>query len=126
MQMLLNEDYFDDLKLTDDDIQTSDNTHTDLSDNSYYSPEQMYVEMQSKYSTCICVEHLFRTQNFDEPPGIHGIPQVIKRLQYMFDTYGMEYSEPVLMCSIDETQDNLLFKFRSCKFFDYHGYKLIT
>ena len=124
MQMLLNEDYFDDLKLTDDDIQTSDNTHTALS--GYYSPEQMYAEMQSKYSTCICVEHYFRNQDFNGPPGIHGIPQLIKNLQYVFDAYGIEYSEPVLMCSIDETQDNLLFKFRSCKFFDYHGYKLIT
>lgn len=123
--MLLNEDYFDDLKLTDDDIQTSDNIYTALSDNEYSSPEQMYADMQSKYSTCICVEHFFRTPNFDEPPGIHGIPQMIKKLLYLFDTYGMEYSEPMLMCSY-KTQDNLLFKFRSCKFFDYHGYKLIT
>ena len=124
--MLLNEDYFDDLKLTDDDIQTSDNTNTALSDNSYYSPEQMYADLQSKYSTCICVEHFFRTQNFDEPPGIHGIPQLIKKLQYVFDAYGIDYSEPMLMCNIDETQDNLLNKFGSCRFFNHHGYKLIT
>ena len=124
--MILNENYFDDLKLTDDDIQTSDNIYTALSDNEYSSPEQMYADMQSKYSTCICVEHLFRTQNFDEPPGIHGIPQLIKKLQYVFDAYGIDYSEPVLMCNMGETQDNLLNKFGSCRFFNHHGYKLIT
>ena len=83
--MLLNEDYFDDLDLTDDDIQTSEHTHTALSDNDYYSPEQMYADIQSKYSTCICVEHYFRNRNFN----IHGIPQLIKKLQYVFDAYGI-------------------------------------
>ena len=48
--MILNEDYFKDIEITDDDIKSSDdNYYTD----DYANPEEYYDAMSSKYSRYI-------------------------------------------------------------------------
>ena len=82
--MRLNEDYFDDLKLTDDDIITHDD---DIVGNEYNSPEEWYIDMQSKYSHCLGFDVKIKDKH-----SVDRISHIIKRLQYIFNVYGIEYS----------------------------------
>ena len=50
--MILNEDYFDDLKLTDEDIESSDGI-TISHNNEYATPEEWFADMKTKYTHCI-------------------------------------------------------------------------
>ena len=49
--MILNEDYFKDIEITDDDIESSVNASSSY--NKYDNPEQMFIDMKSKYTHCI-------------------------------------------------------------------------
>ena len=87
--MILNENYFDDLKLTDDDIDSSYDIA--VSNNKEYdTTEEWFMDMKSKYTHCIEIP-LKRDIQWKLNPK-----PIIKRLFYLFDVYGMEYSEPTL------------------------------
>ena len=87
--MRLNEDYFDELKLTDEDIESSDSIA--ISNNGEYdNPEQMFMDMKSKYAHCI--EMPLRQKH----QWKWNLSLIQKRLFYIFDAYSIEYSEPVL------------------------------
>ena len=87
--MILNENYFDDLKLTDEDIESS-NDIAISNNNEYDNPEQMFMDMKSKYAHCIEIPLTQKHQwKWD-------LSLILKRLFYIFDTYEIEYSEPVL------------------------------
>jgi hypothetical protein len=48
--MLLNENYFDDIEITDDDIKTQDIVSPDSSiTGTYANPEEWFNDMKSKY-----------------------------------------------------------------------------
>ena len=116
--MILKEDYFDDLKLTDDDIESSDDIVIS-NNNKYDNPEQMFIDMKSIYTHCIEIPLKHNYQWKVEPKLI------IKRMSYVFDAYGIEYSEPTLQEYI-MVDDNLEKGYSQCKFIDYDGYKLIS
>ena len=123
--MILKEDYFDDLKLTDDDIKSSDDNYNTDTDN-YANPKEYYDAMSSKYShyMTLCIE----TDNIltDSNLWNNKIPHMLKKLFYLFDAYGMEYSKPVVSEEDYRVCDFIETKFKGCKFFDFHEYKLIT
>ena len=91
MQMRLNEDYFDNLKLTDDDIITHDDdiiTYDDgIVGDEYDNPEEMYEYMQSKYSHCLIFDVKIKDKYLADRTS-----HIVKRLQYIFNVYGIEYS----------------------------------
>ena len=84
--MRLNEDYFDDLNLTDEDIESSDG----INDDEYDNPEQMFMDMKSKYAHCIEIPLRQKHQ------WKWNLSLILKRLFYIFDAYSIEYSEPML------------------------------
>ena len=87
--MILNENYFDDLKLTDEDIESSE-INASSSYNKYDNPEQMFIDMKSKYAHCIEIPLKQKYQwKWD-------LTLILKNLFYVFDVYSIEYSEPVL------------------------------
>ena len=83
--MILNEDYFDDLKLTDEDIESPE-AETSSSYDEYDNPEQMFIDMKSKYAHCIEIS-LKRNCKWK-----WDLSLILKRLFYVFDIYEMEYS----------------------------------
>ena len=87
--MILTEDYFKDIEITDDDIESSDDIVISHN-NEYDNPEQMFMDMKSKYAHCIEIP-LMRDIQWKLKPNL-----IIKRLLYMFNAYGIEYSEPTL------------------------------
>ena len=87
--MILNENYFDDLKLTDDDIVSSDDIA--VSHNKKYdTTEEWFMDMKSKYAHCIEIPLTQKHQ------WKWNLTLILKRLFYIFDAYEIEYSEPVL------------------------------
>ena len=93
--MILNENYFDDLKLTDDDIESSDNVNHNT--DGYANIEEYYNAMSSKYSNYIVLgiktdKHILT----DSDLWNNKIPRMLKKLFYLFDLYGIEYSTPVV------------------------------
>ena len=91
--MILNEDFFKDMS---DDIVDSENDFPNNSNNSHVNPEQLYNQMIMTYSHCLTVKIEKMDIIRDDEIWDVQIPHMLKKLQYIFDTYGVEYSEPVL------------------------------
>ena len=120
--MILNEDYFNDLDLTDDNI-----NDINLNTDDYVNPEEYYNDMSSKYSHYIILgiktnKHILTDSNL----WTNKIPRVLKKLFYLFDSYGIEYSKPVVSEEDYHVSHLIKTKLEDCKFFDFHGYKLLT
>ena len=97
--MLLKENYFDDIEITDDDIKTQD-SHIESPESSvtgtYANPQEWFNDMKSKYSHIMVIilqknEIMSQTDIWETK-----IPSMVKRLKYIFNVYGVEYSEPVI------------------------------
>ena len=97
--MLLKENYFDDIEITDDDIKTQD-SHIESPESSvtgtYANPQEWFNDMKSKYSYIMVInlqkhEIMSQTEIWETK-----LPSMIKRLNYIFNAYGVEYSEPVI------------------------------
>lgn len=95
--MLLNENYFDDIEITDDDIKTQDIVSPESSvTGTYANPEEWFNDMKSKYSH-IMVIILQKNEIMSQTDIWETIlPGMVKRLKYIFNAYGVEYSEPVI------------------------------
>lgn len=125
--MILNGNYFSDLDLTDDDIDSSDEL-PNLNTVGYTNPEEYYNAMSSKYSHYIVLDTETDNVLTDSNLWTNKIPHMLKRLFYMFDSYGMEYSTPVVTGSDYFPQEHIYIEnvLKGCKFFDFYGYKVIT
>ena len=113
--MILNEDFFKDLS---DDIVDSEN---DFPDNSHINPEQLFNQMTSTYSHCLSVKIEKHDIIRDDEIWDVQVPHLVKKLQYIFNTYGVEYSEPVL-----QVQTITYLDYKDCTAIDIHGYTLIS
>ena len=123
--MILNENYFNDLDLTDDDIESSDDNYSTDTDE-YANTKEYYNAMSSKYSHYIVLgitdEHILT----DFKLWTNKIPCMLKKLFYVFDAYGIEYSKPVVTEPDYHVSHLIKTKLEDCKFFDFHEYKLFT
>ena len=130
--MILNEDYFKDIEITDDDINSSDDNYMlpnhNTDDYDYANPEECYKAMSSKYSHYIVLDIETETDNVltDSDLWNNKIPRMLKKLFYLFESYGIEYSEPVVSEKDYYVSYLIQTELKDCKFFDLHEYKLIT
>lgn len=113
--MILNEDFFKDMN---DDIVDSENN---FPDNSHIIPEQLYNQMIMTYSHCLTVKVEKQDIIRDDEIWDNQIPHMVKKLQYILNTYGVEYSEPVL-----QVQTITYLNYKDCTSIDVHGYTLIS
>ena len=112
--MILNESYFDDIEITDDNIKSSDSIVASHN-YEYATPEKYYNTMSSKYSHYMYLgiktdEHILT----DSDLWTDKIPCMLKRLFYLFDAYGMEYSKPVVSEEDYRVCDFIETKFKGC------------
>ena len=116
--MLLNEDYFDDLKLTDDDIMSSDSTASE----DMFKPHKKF---QTGYEYILyCEKHYTDRLYIDFESSCYIIkPVTIKKIQallyYLFNTYGIEHSELFLK---DSYEDDDIVKIDDHSIPDYNIY----
>jgi hypothetical protein len=91
--MILNEDYFKDLELTDEDI-LSDDTMPDVEEPNHELTVEELHKLPEQYNHCIVIE----IKNLDK--GRRGatfikttlIPRIYKKLDVIFDMYDIEDS----------------------------------
>ena len=117
--MILNEDYFDDLKLTDEDIESSDGIAISHN-NEYATPEKWFADMKSRYTHCININFV---NSENEKETVEYIQFILKRVKYLFDAYGIEYSDPTLQ---DGVSNYFSDSYKDCNFLDFYGLKLVT
>ena len=77
--MILNEDYFNNLDLDDEDVPVDDSQSIELSDT-----ESLNRHLTSKYKNSITIQ-------FDEMLWNNDIPRTLKRIQYVLNAYNIEY-----------------------------------
>ena len=121
--MLLNEDYFDKIEITDDDISSPDISSSDSDTTEYANPEEWFADMKSKYG------HFLRIR-IEESDIVHKdyiwkskVPHLLRNLQYVLDVYDIDYSQPTIQ---DYTGTYCDDNYRACNFIDLHNYKLIS
>ena len=119
--MILNEDYFDDIEITDDDIESSDSIAIS-NNNEYATPEEWFADMKSRYTHCINI-HYMKNYFDNERQTRQAIEYILIRVKYMFDVYGIEYSESTLQ---DSALNYFADSYKDCNFLDFYGLKLIT
>ena len=113
--MILNEDFFKDIS---DDIVDSEN---DFPYKSHVNPEQLFNQMTSTYSHCLTIKIEKQDIIRDDEIWDNQIPHMLKKLKYIFNAYGVEYSEPVL-----QVQTITYLNYKDCTAIDIHGYTLIS
>ena len=115
------EDYFKILELTEDDLTLTEDAFNTVE--TYSNPEEYYNVMSSRYTHCMIFEitHAIYTQSAE---WTVEIPHIYRKLFYLFDVYGIEYSQPVVVKTVVTVL--LRNKFNNCKFIDFYGYKAIT
>ena len=116
------EDYFKILELTDDDLILTE-TEDMFNTVEYTNPTEYYNVMSSRFTHCMIFEitHVIYTQ---DAKLIDKVSHMYRKLFYLFDVYGIEYSQPVVVKTVVTVL--LRNKFNNCKFIDFYGYKAIT
>ena len=91
--MILNEDYFKDLEITDEDIIEDD--INDVGEPKHELTVEELHKLPEQYN-CICIE--IRQYNNSDTTFIQTtlLPRLFKRLNVIFDLYGIEHSEYIL------------------------------
>ena len=118
--MLLNENYFDDLKLTDDDIESPDND-INLS-GTFNNKDEMYRMIQSVYDQCLLIEIKKKDILLNDYLWDKQVLHLLKKLKTVFEIYGIEYSEPVLSKVPSVLFDKILLSDKKYELKDFHKY----
>lgn len=123
--MLLKEDYFRDLELTDNDIDVSDQINNVKQ--KYNTPKELIDHMLSEYSNCISftITNDFKKFNIFEYDLMweNVIPQLCKRLAYVLNVYGLKCSEPVFLYG---TRTSMSFYWKTYHIMYFNGYAMIS
>lgn len=93
--MLINEDYFKDINLTDDDITATNNTDSLDSDSQkrrYYDENSLNDYILSKYKYSLIIKTVMTKNLFSNIRMWETIfPNILKKLNYIFDFYNIEH-----------------------------------
>ena len=87
--MFINEDYFNDVEIKDEDVTADDNN---INDKKYNDAKALDNYLTSKYKQCIIIklDTLSSCYDFEEIDNRYISP-IIKRLQYIFNVYDIEF-----------------------------------
>ena len=128
--MILNEDYFEDIEITDDDIESSKEDSADAI-LKYDNPSEWFTnEINDKYSEILFIPMNTDKQfnhtiydNYNEWKWM--VPYIQKRLGYIFTECGAEYYSPEQVILQDTTS---IYKngYEGCMFHDFRDYKIIS
>ena len=121
--MILNEDYFNNLELTDNDFSdTDEHIINDNSDN----PEKWFQDIKSRYTYSMIFFIKKRDIPSESKTWEKEIPNTFKYIYDIFDLYGAEYTKPILQTIDDEPKQCFITNYESYDFIDFYSYKLVT
>ena len=117
--MLISEDYFNNIEITDDVVSSTEQS------NDSENPELLFDSMLSNYTHCISIQissSIFIFHQKEKKLWQKIIPQTIKRLNMLLDAYGIEHSEPLF---IDDNVARIMGSEASnYKIIDYNHFKI--
>lgn len=97
--MILNEDYFDKLEITDDDIQTDDADIKDVDNTDSQNPSKLIKSLYSRYTHFMEIQVMSMDVHYcnlyAKTEEWNCISNALKQLSALFDAYDMDYSQPV-------------------------------
>ena len=128
--MILNEDYFDDIEITDNDIDSSEEDSADAT-LKYDNPSDWFAnEINGKYSAALFIPMNTDKQfnhtiydNYNEWKWM--VPYIQKRIGYIFTECGAEYYSPEQVILQDEISVYIN-GYEGCMFNDFHNYKIVS
>jgi hypothetical protein len=119
--MILKENYFDDIEITDDDLKYPiDDFNTFNTDETYANPKEWFNSMKSEYTHCMSFDIDYADILTQDKIWNHDVPRLLKNIQYILDVYEVRYSTAM----VQEIQHSA--GYERYKFIDFYGYKLIT
>lgn len=96
--MLLNEDYFNDIKISEDDIESVSQPADILSDDRHMLVAPDYNTLKQKiaktgYDKAICITTNFIQRLYDDRPDLwkDSIPNMLKKIEYILGLYSADY-----------------------------------
>ena len=112
--MILNEDYFDDLEINDEDIVTDDVEEPEQEHELTYKD---VIKMDKEYNHCLILK-IGNLSNRGFPvTKTTLLPKITKRLDAIFEFYGIEHSEYILTPSYYTGDSNTILDFGNYQFF---------
>ena len=108
--MILNEDFFDDIELKDDDLKTDSESGLYTNDDDNKDTKTLIKNMFSSYKQCLCLKfatpfdenrHTSFWNLFDKTNKWDLFRNTIRRVCRVFDAYGIKYSEPFFCTKLD-------------------------
>ena len=109
--MVLNEDFFDDIELKDDDLKTDSESGLYTNDDDIKDAKTLIKDMFSSYKQCLCLKfatpfdenrrHTSFWNLFDKTNKWDFFRNTIRRVCRVFDAYGIKYSEPFFCTKLD-------------------------
>ena len=97
--MILNEDYFDKLELTDDDISGESQNEETEDINKFDSPEKLLEYYNSQYDTALWV---IADKLQGNPNAFGKINMIISRVSYLLDIFGIRHSEFIVLDGLED------------------------
>ena len=120
--MLINEDYFDDIGLTDNDIEISVD-RMNASEHIDDDPEVLFKHYQSIYTGFMFLNLLTMEKIFQKTEEWKIISQKLDKLKYIFNAYGIDCCVPYI---IDETSLHQQYKGEvKYKIVNFNNYKIL-
>lgn len=114
--MMINEDYFRDIEITDSDITTDDNN------NSTDDVEKLYSHIQNNYDRTLKIPIRFQEQDDYSTTSSAEIErifsQVSRNLMSLFDIYGIPHSDVYVTCGPGYLNDDIsMIKFNHKRYY---------
>ena len=119
--MILNEDYFNDLEITDDDI--ADNTVP-------IDTDAFFEQMSSEYTHILTITTDIR-KPFQNDDLWKSVSHLLKRVEYLLDTFGIRHSKPLgalsedwynVICTFNIPENYGFIDFKGTRIFSRHKY----
>lgn len=120
---IINEDYFNDVEIKDEDVTAAGNDSYDNNDNKCYAAKALDNHLTSKYKQCIIIKlNALSEYNFEEIDNQYISP-IIKRLQYILHVYDIEYE---YILRDDSNPDEGMFIYNIAYIYDLGKHKVFS
>ena len=119
---MINDDYFSDLELTDDDI-ISDDSAGNTVGIAFHDTKSMFEYMRKNYTHCMSFS--IKVSGDIDYFWDNYVPSLFRKLYVLFNVYGMEYAEPFFMDSGCYYIANMKYDYSNMRMSDYHACRIL-
>ena len=122
---MINDDYYNILELTDEDIISDDSTgNTDNTAGiAFHDTKSMFEYMRKNYTHCMSFS--IKVSGSIDYFWDNYVPSLFRKLYMLFNVYEMEYAEPFFMDSGCYYNANMKYDYSKMRMSDYHACRIL-